>query len=121
MNSEYCTKCGGVMVWRSTNNITRLSKWKCRDCGHISTMVLPEPEPVVNVPVIPNYYYQRDGKYIVRKKRNNETVYVGAFQSEDMAKEVVEGMKSVDWNKTLIPEVLKGLGIGKVNRQWCYV
>ena len=117
----YCSECGGVMVWRCTDNITRLSKWKCKECEHITSVYLPEPEPVKIVPVEPHYYYQKEGKFIVRKKRDNKTIYVGSFNTEEMAKKVVKGMLEVDWNKDLIPEVFSALGIGKVNRQWCYV
>ena len=107
----YCDECGGVMVWRCTDNITKLSKWKCRDCGHLqydnyvprSFEDLPKKEP--------RYYFFKNGAYIVKKTKNYEQIYVGSFHSEELAKKVVDGMKSVGWDKSKIPSVLKGVGL----------
>ena len=115
-----CDVCGGVMVWRCTNTNTRLSKWKCKGCGHIHSMVLPEPKNTGFVKPTPKYYFQDGDKFIVKKKRNYQTIYIGKFNTEEMAKKVVKGMLEVDWDKDLIPEVFNALGIVKVNRQWCY-
>jgi len=111
MNSEYCTECGGVMVYRSTNNITHKSKWKCKECGHV---MLNDwvPTPLEEIKSHePRYYFWKNGAYIVKKTLNYEQIYVGSFHSEELAKKVVDGMKSVGWDKSKIPSVLKGVGL----------
>ena len=30
----FCDECGDVMVWRCTDNLTEVSKFKCPNCGH---------------------------------------------------------------------------------------
>ena len=52
---------------------------------------------------------------------NHQKVYVGCFADEETAKLVVDGMKKVDWNKSMIPSVFKSLGIHKVKRSWVCV
>ena len=115
----YCDECGDVMRWRCTDNITEVSKFKCPNCGHVQTGKLKKVEP--KPPREPNYYYEKNGKWFVKKVINHQKVYVGCFADEETAKLVVDGMKKVDWNKSMIPSVFKSLGIHKVKRSWVCV
>lgn len=104
MNSEYCTECGGVMVYRSTNNITRKSKWKCKECGHVmvndyvpvDVNALPKPEP--------KYYTYSKGRYDVKKRINGHQYYLACFESEAAAKKFVALMKASDWELSRVAE-----------------
>ena len=112
----YCEECGDVMMWRCTDNITEVSKFKCPNCGHIQTGKLKKVEP--KPPQEPKYCFNYKGKWIVRKTINHQPVYVGCFADEETAKLVVDGMKKVDWKKSMIPVVFESLGIHKVKRSW---
>ena len=112
----YCEECGDVMMWRCTDNITEVSKFKCPNCGHIQTGKLEKVEP--KPPREPNYCFSYKGKWIVKKTINHQEIYVGCFADEKTAKLVVDGMKKVDWKKDLIPSVFESLGIHKVKRSW---
>ena len=111
-----CEDCGNSMLWRCTDNITNVSKFKCPVCGNIQSGVMervkPRPKPE------PNYYYLKNGKWAVKKVINHQTVFVGTFADEETAKKVVDGMKKVEWDKSMIPSVFESLGIHKVNRSW---
>ena len=96
-----CEECGGVMVWRCTDNITRLSKWKCRDCGHLQfedyvPVKLPKKEP--------KHYTFSHGKYDVKKRINGHQYYLACFKSEDMAKKFVALMKASEWDLSRVVE-----------------
>ena len=106
----FCDECGDVMVWRCTDNLTEVSKFKCPNCGHIQTGKLKK----VKIPERgPKYYCQKNGKWIVRKVINYQTIYVGCFADEKTAKLVVDGMKKANWDKNMIPTVFESLGIHK--------
>ena len=114
--SMYCDECGTAMHWRCTDNVTSVSKFKCPRCGNVQTGKLKRIK--INRPG-PKYYYERgDGKWMVQKTINHKTISLGGFEDEETAKRVVEGMKKVDWNKSMIPSVFKSLGIHKVKRSW---
>ena len=118
MDSNYCECCGGVMMYRSTNNVTGKSKWKCRDCGHVmlndyqprTWKDIPTPEP--------NYYTCKDGKYCVSKVMGDERSYFGTFADEETAKLVVKRMKAVGWDMSKRPGIFKELGIHRVKCSW---
>ena len=116
----YCEERGDVMLWRCTDNITNISKFKCPNCGRIQTGELKKVEP--KPPREPNYYYARkDGKWIVQKTINHKKLSLGGFTDEETAKRVVDGMKKVNWDKSMVPVVFESLGIHKVKRSWVCV
>ena len=113
----YCDECGDVMRWRCTNNITNVSKFKCPRCGNVQTGMLKKVNPLPKRE--PNYYYARkDGKWMVQKTINHKKLSLGGFADEETAKRVVDGMKKVNWEKSLVPMVFESLGIHKVKRSW---
>lgn len=114
--SMYCDECGDVMRWRCTDNITNVSKFKCPNCGHVQTGELKRVEP--KPPKEPKHCFKYKGKWIVRKVINHQPVYVGSFADEETAKLVVDGMKKVNWDKSMVPVVFESLGIHKVKRSW---
>lgn len=115
--SMYCDECGTAMHWRCTDNVTNVSKFKCPRCGNVQTGELKRVEP--KPPKEPKYYYESgDGKWIVRRVINCQPVHVGSFADEETAKRVVDGMKKVNWDKSMVPMVFKSLGIHKVKRSW---
>jgi len=104
MNSEYCEECGGVMVWRCTNNITHKSKWKCRDCGHILVNdYVPIEFKQIKKPE-PKHYTYNNGVYQVKKRLNGHQHYLGSFKTEDRAKKFVALMKASDWELDRVSE-----------------
>ena len=99
-----CEVCGGVMVYRSTNNITHKSKWKCKECGHVQF----DDYVPVELKDLPkrewNYYYFHNGAYVVRKRINGKQHHLAGFKSEDMAKKFVSLMKECDWSLDKVAE-----------------
>lgn len=104
MNDECCEVCGGVMVYRSTNNVTHKSKWKCKECGHVQLndyvpfefKDLPKKEP--------KHYTYSNGRYDVKKRINGYQYYLAGFKSEDAAKKFVSLMKECDWQLDKVAE-----------------
>jgi len=112
-----CDECGTAMHWRCTDNVTSVSKFKCPRCGNVQTAKLKKVNPLPKRE--PNYYYARkDGKWMVQKTINHKKLSLGGFADEETAKRVVDGMKKVDWNESLVPVVFESLGIHKVKRSW---
>ena len=112
-----CDECGTAMHWRCTDNVTNVSKFKCPRCGNVQTGMLKKVKPLPKRE--PNYYYARkDGKWMVQKTINHKKLSLGGFADEETAKRVVDGMKKVDWNESLVPVVFESLGIHKVKRSW---
>ena len=104
MKSFNCNECGGVMVYRSTNNITRESKWKCKECGHIMVNGwVPTPLEKIRRPE-PKYYTLSGGAYQVKKRIDGHQFYLGSFKSEKMAKKFVALMKVCDWDLERVAE-----------------
>jgi hypothetical protein len=63
-----------------------------------------------------HYYYDRwhDTFVIVKRyyiNKKDVVVYYGRYKREDTAKEVVEELKKVDWDKTKLQEIKKKLGL----------
>ena len=114
-----CEECGDEMVWRCTNNITRVGKFKCKGCGHIQTAIVEEPEPIPEK--VPNFYFEKNGSWIVKKTINKEKVYIGSFRSEELARKVSLAMQEVGWDKSLVPDVFRKLGIQRIGRSWVAV
>ena len=113
-----CEECESVMHWRCTNQITQISKFKCPVCGHVQTGKL-EVKPVETVEKkVPNYYHMRNGSWVVKKTKNHERLYVGAYGNEETAQKVVQEMIKCDWDLNMIPEIYGKLNIHKVNRSW---
>ena len=112
----YCEECQSVMHWRCTNQITQVSKFKCPQCGHVQTGIL-ETKPVVSVEK-PNYYHMKNGKWLVKKTKDHQMLYVGTYANEETAQKVVSEMIKCDWNLDMIPEIYEKLNIHKVNRSW---
>ena len=99
-----CEDCGGVMVYRSTNNITKVSKWKCKECGHIQFNDWV-PTPLEELPKRePKYYSFSKGRYDVKKRINGPQVYLASFKSEDAAKKFVSLMKESGWQLDRVAE-----------------
>ena len=112
-----CDECGTAMHWRCTDNVTSVSKFKCPRCGNVQTGKLKKVKPLPKREPN-NYYARKDGKWMVQKTINHKTISLGGFADEETAKRVVDAMKKVDWNKSMIPSVFKSLGIHKVKRSW---
>ena len=113
-----CEKCGAPMQWRCTNTLTRVAKYKCPECGVISTIVVEFKAPVEKEEYEAKHYYFAHDRYIVSKKVNGERLYVGCYGNEDTAKAVVDKMIECDWDKSMLPKVYDELGMKKVNRSW---
>ena len=58
-----CEDCGVSMQWRCTDNITRVSKFKCPNCGHVQMGKL-DMKPIVEHN--PKYYHEKNGAWIVK-------------------------------------------------------
>ena len=114
-----CEDCGVSMQWRCTDNITKVSKFKCPNCGHVQMGKL-DMKPIVEHNN-PKYYHEKNGAWIVKRTINHKYLYVGSFANEETAKRVVQKMEEVDWDKSMIPSVFSSLGIHKVNRSWVCV
>lgn len=114
-----CEECQGKMQWRSTNTVTHLSKFKCPNCGHVQLAVV-EFNPK-DSKVKPRYYYEKDGKWIVRRKHDHQHKYVGTYANEETARKVVEKMNACDWDLDEIPRIYNELGIHRVNYTWVCV
>ena len=102
-----CEKCGGVMKWRCTNNITRVSKWKCSDCGHLmfDDYVPADLKKLTTLPRCePKYYTLAGGSYQVKKRINGPQLYLASFKSEEMAKKFVSLMKDCGWRLDKVSE-----------------
>ena len=119
----YCEECGDVMVWRCTNQITSMSKFKCRNCGNVQEEKVELKPPAPRVARVPKYYYCKNGKYIVRANRTgtNSQTYIGTYEDEETAKKVVDKLKACNWDKECLPSIHKELGIEKINRRWVCV
>lgn len=64
--------------------------------------------------VINNYSYNtHSGKWIVRKGINYQTVHYGCYDTEEIAKEIVNELKKVDWDKNRLSEIEEKVGIGR--------
>jgi len=116
-----CEKCETVMQWRSTNQITHLSKFKCPRCGNVQIGENEVKYPVTEVikeAKIPNFYHNKNGKYIVKRRRNHQLLYAGTYANEETAQKVVEELNKCDWDLDMIPAIYKKLNIRKVNRSW---
>ena len=100
----YCDVCGASMQWRSTNKRTGLAKYKCLDCGNVQVGE-DENKAIVRVPREPKYYYLNNGRYIIHKVIDGRNLYYGCYYTEESAKEVVERLKSVGWDKSLLPSI----------------
>ena len=111
----YCEKCGEPMQWRATNTVTQMAKYKCPICGNVQTELF-EKKPEYHYE--PNYYFYRNGAYIVKKTTDGEPCYVGTFRTEELARKVVAKMKEYDWKPDMIPQCFADLGIHKVGRSW---
>ena len=109
----YCEECGTAMHWRCTDNITNVSKFKCPNCGHVQTGKLKRVEVSKHEP---KYYCQKNGRWVVRKVTNYQTLYVGCFADEETAKRVVDSMKKANWDENVIPDVFRSLGIHKYSK-----
>ncbi len=119
----YCEVCGDVMMWRCTNKITSMSKYKCRNCGNVQEEKVEYKPPVPRAARVPKHYYCKNGKYIVRSSRvgGKSQGYVGTYGDEETAKAVVEELKKHDWDKGCLPLIYEELGIQKVGRSWVCV
>ena len=106
MNSEYCEECGGVMTYRSTNNVTHKTKWKCRECGHImfNDYVPFEFKQEHREKQPPKYYSVWKNSYQVKKRINGKQWYLASFRSEAMAKKFVALMKASEWDLSRVVE-----------------
>ena len=101
-----CEVCGGVMMYRSTNKITKMTKWKCKECGHLmfddfmhvdlKQLITPRGEP--------KYYSLVGNTYQVKKRINKHQYYLASFRSEDMAKRFVSLMKESQWDLARVVE-----------------
>lgn len=99
-----CERCGGALLYRSTNKVTMRSKWKCKECGHI---VIDDyvPFEFKSVPRRePRHYSFNKGCYNVKKRINGHQFYLACFKSESMAKRFVALMKESDWDLTRVSE-----------------
>ena len=114
----YCEECQSVMHWRCTNQITQVSKFKCPQCGHVQTGKLETKPLVIVEKKYPNYYHMKNGKWIVKKTKDHQMLYVGTYGDEETAKRVVSEMIKCDWNLDMIPVIYEKLNIHKVNRSW---
>ena len=116
-----CEECETPMQWRSTNTKTNISKFKCPHCGHVQ---VGENKVTYHVGLTvdekqkrtPKYYHFKNGRWIVKKVKNHERLYVGTYGNEETAQKVVEEMKKCDWNPDMIPVIYEKLNIHKVNR-----
>ena len=121
-----CEKCESVMQWRSTNTNTNLSKFKCPQCGHVQ---VGENDVTYHVGLkveekpkrIPKYYHCKDGRYIVKRRRNNKLLYAGAYGNEETAKKVVKELNKCDWNMDMLSVIYDKLNIQRVKRIWVCV
>lgn len=112
----YCECCGSVMQWRSTNQVTGLSKFKCLDCGNVQLGRLEVKCEIEDKR--PKFYSEKDGRWIVKRKINHEERYIASLPSEEIAQKVVEELDKVDWDKSYVPHIFDKLGIHKVKRSW---
>ena len=108
------------MQWRTTNNVTHIAKYKCPHCGNVQELVVVH-HPVKEHSVKPRYYYEKDGKWIVRRKHEHQHKYVGTYANEETARKVVEKMNDCDWDLDEIPRIYNELGIHRVNYTWVCV
>ena len=104
MNSIYCEECGGIMTYRSTNNVTHKTKWKCKECGHIRfDDYVPFEFKQIRKPE-PKHYTCCHGRYDVKKRINGRQYYLGTFKSEALAKKFVALMKASEWDLSRVVE-----------------
>lgn len=104
MNSEYCEVCGGIMTYRSTNNVTHKTKWKCKECGHVMLNdYVPFEFKQVARPE-PKYYTFYGGTYQVKKRVNGHQFYLASFKSKEAAKKFVALMKASEWDLSRVVE-----------------
>ena len=100
-NSKYCSECGDVMVWRCTNNVTQMSKWKCKSCGHVQ---MEKQKPIRRLRKQPKHYGYCGSSYQVRKRINGTQYYLASFKSEALAKKFVALMRASEWDLSRVVE-----------------
>ena len=55
----------------------------------------------------PKYYvyHVSNHKYCIVKKIRNKNVYFGQYDDESVTKKIVEDLKKVNWDKSLLPQI----------------
>lgn len=116
----YCSECGETMQWRSTNNETRIAKYKCQSCGNVVEAVDDYKAPVNEAFEPKNYTFYR-GRFIIHKTIDGVHRSFGTYGDEETCKKVRDKLKECDWDKSMLPKVYEELGIKRVNRVWVCV
>ena len=110
-----CKDCGARMQWRCTNLKTKMAKYKCPHCGLVE-IVEDDWKPVESRK--PKHYYLKQGRYIVRRWMDGKYTHIGSYVDEETAKKVVDKMIEYDWDKSMVPQAHKELGIDRVKGTW---
>lgn len=126
----FCEVCGGLTTWRSTNTLTGVAKYKCKECGHITKALKTNfDDPIVDKGVLekcpqhPNsncYYDKRHDTYGVRKMIDHKDFYFGQYPSWEMAQAVIDKLIEYEWDKNALPRIHAELGIVRDGRRYVW-
>lgn len=66
----------------------------------------PEKRKVSNIS-----FHRSNGRYCVHKGKNNKTISYGYYYSYEDARKVRDELLKVDWDKSELPRIKRGLGL----------
>ena len=101
-----CEDDGMPLVWRCTNQVTNVAKYKCPYCGRLYKIVVEPKEKECSDKLEKPLYYHKNS--------------YGTYSSEDIAKAVVDKLWEYGWNKSLLPLIRDELGLVRRGKQWVW-
>ena len=118
-----CENDGASLQWRCTNQITKVSKYKCPRCGRLYKVVdsFDVKTECSDRLERPAYYHKNTyGTYTIHRNANGVYQYFGTYPTEDIAKCVVEKLREYGWDKDLLPRIHDELGLVRKGKQWVW-
>jgi len=117
-----CEDDGMPLVWRCTNQVTNVAKYKCPYCGRLYKIVVEPKEKECSDKLEKPLYYHKNsyGTYTVHRNLDKKYQYYGTYSSEDIAKAVVDKLWEYGWNKDLLGRIREELGLTRRGKQWVW-
>ena len=117
-----CEDDGMPLIWRCTNQVTNVAKYKCPYCGRLYEIVVePKVEQTSDKLEKPKYYHKNPyGTFTIHRRDGGDYRYFGTYPTREIAAAVVEKLKEYDWDKSCLPSIRDELGLVRKGKQWVW-